>query len=348
MKFDKVMIARIAWSEAYSGGTVYGTHGYLQDKAKKARGRTHRNGNKKYYEASGHEAYNFSPYRSKCYGYIPPSGKQYVPPHPKNKDGWLVIFVAPYLGYGDPVAVGWYENASFERNEQRKGRTYKERPCDKVFPMDDEGEKYTYCVCTDESKVHLIKSNFRTLYAVPSRAVPHLGRTWIYLEGQNSTIRESFKKILMSFVKRVVQYSEKNAMSKIEISDNALRKYCPPETEVKEKIEKYAIDYVTAYYNDRGYNVNSVESENCGWDLTVKKESKELHVEVKGTSRPYHHFFLSKHEYEVMMDPKESNWFLFSVNNIGNNDEEGEAILTKKDVVKLLIPFVYEGEVHVK
>ena len=33
--FSKVMIAKIAWSEAYSGGTVYGRHGYLKEKSKK-------------------------------------------------------------------------------------------------------------------------------------------------------------------------------------------------------------------------------------------------------------------------------------------------------------------------
>ena len=228
MKFDKVMIARVAWSEIYSGGTVYGTHRYLQNKA---RGRTHRKDGKKYYEAAGHEAYNFSPYRGKCYGYIPPSGEQYVPPHPENKDGWLVIFVAPYLGYGEPVAVGWYENASFEWKEQKKRRVYKERPCGKNFPIDDEGKKYTYCVSTNERNAHLIRSDFRILYAVPGSAVPYLGRTWRYLEGQKCKIRESIK-ILMSFVKRVVQYNEKAAMSKIEISDKALKKYCPPPAKV--------------------------------------------------------------------------------------------------------------------
>ena len=175
-----------------------------------------------------------------------------------------------------------------------------------------------YCVCTDESKVHLIKSNFRTLYAVPSRAVPHLGRTWIYLEGQNSTIRESFKKILMPFVKRVVQYSEKNAMSKIEISDNALRKYCPPETEVKQQIEDAAIKFATNHYKKKGFNVKSVEKENLGWDLTViAKNNIELHVEVKGTSRNYFHFFLSKKEHKKMKnDPR---WILFVVKNVLKN-----------------------------
>ena len=77
-------------------------------------------------------------------------------------------------------------------------------------------------------------------------------------------------------------------------------KYTPPETEMKKEIEKIAVEIASSYYRENGYTVTSVERENCGWDLTVRKDGKELHIEVKGTSRNDFHFFLSKNEYDKM------------------------------------------------
>ena len=74
----------------------------------------------------------------------------------------------------------------------------------------------------------------------------------------------------------------------------SVKKYTPPETEVKREIEKTAVEIASNYYAEKGYSVKSVENENLGWDLTVVKTEEELHVEVKGTSRNDYHFFLSK------------------------------------------------------
>jgi|SRR3972149_11916525 len=58
----------------------------------------------------------------------------------------------------------------------------------------------------------------------------------------------------------------------------------PIEQERKLRIEKAAIDSVIDYYIKQGYDTESVEKDNIGYDLVAIQDEKELYVEVKGTS----------------------------------------------------------------
>jgi len=48
------------------------------------------------------------------------------------------------------------------------------------------------------------------------------------------------------------------------------------------EVERAAIDAVTGQYETRGWQVESVEKDNCGYDLKCRKSGREEHVEVKG------------------------------------------------------------------
>lgn len=51
------------------------------------------------------------------------------------------------------------------------------------------------------------------------------------------------------------------------------------------KVEAKAVEVVTEHYEERGFTVKSVERDNVGWDLNVKKaDLPPLKVEVKGLS----------------------------------------------------------------
>jgi hypothetical protein len=54
------------------------------------------------------------------------------------------------------------------------------------------------------------------------------------------------------------------------------------EPETNRATENAAISYVTKFYQDGGWSVKSVESENCGFDLLCKSGKIQHHVEVKG------------------------------------------------------------------
>jgi len=56
----------------------------------------------------------------------------------------------------------------------------------------------------------------------------------------------------------------------------------PIEQERKLRIEKAAIDSVIDYYIKQGYDTESVEKDNIGYDLVAIQDEKELYVEVKG------------------------------------------------------------------
>ena len=131
---------------------------------------------------------------------------------------------------------------------------------------------------------------------------------------------------------------EENADADIFVSAS---KYTPPETEMKKEIEDNAIKKATRYYKNKGYKVTSVEKENRGWDLTVRKDGKELHIEVKGTSRNDFHFFLSKNECSKMKsDPK---WRLFVVRDALGNSESLEILKSEIKTFFKLEPFCLEG-----
>jgi len=76
-------------------------------------------------------------------------------------------------------------------------------------------------------------------------------------------------------------------------------------TELKKTVETEAVSVVRKYYEDKGWKVISVESQNLGYDLLCIKEKEELHIEVKGTSSTHEQFILTRKEHKQMKtDPK--------------------------------------------
>ncbi len=52
--------------------------------------------------------------------------------------------------------------------------------------------------------------------------------------------------------------------------------------ETNRKVERAAVSHVTQWYESRGWNVESVETQKQGYDLLCVKGADEEHVEVKG------------------------------------------------------------------
>ncbi|WP_299846497.1 hypothetical protein [uncultured Paracoccus sp.] len=105
MNFEKVLLVKFGWSEAYQGREVAGNFDYLQD-------------------ADGAERYTFAPYDGVYYGYVPPSGIVDTARNDEN-DGWTVIFVAKEPSKTGLHIVGWYEDATLANGRpavERDGR----------------------------------------------------------------------------------------------------------------------------------------------------------------------------------------------------------------------------------
>lgn len=66
------------------------------------------------------------------------------------------------------------------------------------------------------------------------------------------------------------------------------------------KTELEAILFVTDYFENQGYAVESVEGDCNGYDLVVKKGKDSLTVEVKGISKSSSNFILSHNEHSYL------------------------------------------------
>jgi len=67
-------------------------------------------------------------------------------------------------------------------------------------------------------------------------------------------------------------------------------------------IEKAAVNEVTAHYKKQGYEIDSVERDNKGWDLEATRATEELFLEVKGHKGNVIQFELTPNEYEKLQE----------------------------------------------
>ena len=82
--------------------------------------------------------------------------------------------------------------------------------------------------------------------------------------------------------------------------------------------EKQAIDDIKAFYEKKGYKVESVESINCGWDLEATIGNIELLLEVKGLNGKFYSINLSENEYNKLQENQE-NYRICIVSNCNSS-----------------------------
>ncbi|MCF7552197.1 DUF3883 domain-containing protein [Pseudonocardia sp. WMMC193] len=74
-------------------------------------------------------------------------------------------------------------------------------------------------------------------------------------------------------------------------------------------VEIAAVEATREYYGSRGYEVGSVEHENCGWDLTCTAPDGEVdRVEVKGTAGAKPTVLVTRNEYRLARE--DAGWVM--------------------------------------
>ncbi|MFV2044611.1 MAG: protein NO VEIN domain-containing protein, partial [Anaerolineales bacterium] len=73
-----------------------------------------------------------------------------------------------------------------------------------------------------------------------------------------------------------------------------------PDPYRRERVEETAVALVIKRYENLGYDVDSVEKDNLGWDLEAKFGKRILHLEVKGLSQSNISVELTPNEYNGM------------------------------------------------
>jgi hypothetical protein len=285
---DRIAFVKTGWSDYYRGGPVVGRHNHI----------------KEYDEA--HECLNFlASSNGSMYAYIPPIGEEFRPPQPKISTGWLVVFVAAKNGSGPLTIVGWYQNATFNSEYEKRSQNAGE-----IVPARPNGEEYRYCLKAHDA--HLIPPEDREIKISGA----HFRRApIIYVRGNNKDDewRSEFAALALKLISGP--------------SEEKQRKRKTVDADHNKKVENAAIKVAMKLYKSKGYKVQDKQSLNCGYDLLAEKGSSQVHLEVKGTASPDEQFFISRNEWKYSSHP---NWHLCIVTSALSKPET--RVYTRKQI----------------
>lgn len=279
----KIILCRTAWMKYYEG------HANIDIPRSGA----------KYIQKNktGGEIYNFKNRNGKVYGYFP-----YIEyPNIYNLDSYhqggdlnnvTVVFCATHPVEGGIRVVGWYKNATVYAK-----------------PRED---LYTYRTHTEAryKDAHLVKEDDRVMDVSGL-----FGRSSLFYFSLHPEHRENKYQKLINYISSngKVKISKRATLQK-----NANKRAFQRDIEKRLLVERKAIALAFKYYKDRydgTANVKSVEKENKGWDLEIKKNSIKLNIEVKGLSGSDIQVELTPNEYKAFSVCSEK-YHLFIASNV--------------------------------
>ncbi len=274
------LFCNVGWMEHYKGQSA-------QDKIK---------GGGAYVtqEGRGHEVCNFTEDRNTFYGYVQPAGEQIKIERlgagklDEEISGVTVVWTANRPD-GGTVVVGWYKDATVYRNFQSFIKTpalHKKNGID------------GYRVKAEAKNGKLLPIDERS-FEIPRRIKGGMGQAnvWYADTPESKALLDNIKKILSGNVRKIKAKRSKTT-----------------DPEKNARVEKAAIKSVTDYYECNGYEVDSVENDNMGWDLEAMLGKSKLLIEVKGLSGSGLTIELTPNEYAAFSE-KQPNYRLCVVHS---------------------------------
>jgi len=231
-----------------------------------------------------HEVYNFLDIEGKYYGYVQ-NGKTDLARiegqeiNEDHLDDVLVVWTAPNKKSGGRYIVGWYKHATVFAEYMESASM--------------ERKYYSYNIIADAKDCTLVPVDSREKKVPTGNGFMGQNLVW-YADGMTKNCTPVDKARVLQFKKEVLSYIEN-------YSDKQKKKNSKiVDTDLKVKVEKSAIEYVSNHYQSLGYTILDVQKENKGWDLEASKGRSTLKIEVKGLAGNAMDFLLSKNEYEKM------------------------------------------------
>lgn len=272
---NKILFFNIAWMDRYQGNS--------DDKMQ---------GGGKHIEKYGWggEMFNFKPSKNKMYGYVQVGGRINLNRlGAKNSDeqikGVTIIWVAKEPFSGGNYIVGWYENATVYREVQEPNQNSNSN-----WNEHDLG----YFVKAKKADTKLLSRDERTVQ-VP-RGKGGMGQRNIWYAEKNADYVEE----VLKYVKTGTFPTSKNKNTGSARQNDPLKRM---------EVETKAVKVVAKHYKKLGYEINSVEKDNVGWDLNAINGKIKLKLEVKGlsgndiatelTPNEYRHLNANKGNYRV-------------------------------------------------
>ena len=275
---EKILWVKFGWSEYYRGEPVDGNFGYIQDnKGKK----------------SGHEAYNFMPFKGKFFVYVPPQSGSSAPNNPDSK-GWTVVCLAKNPKFPGVHVVGWYKNATLlgdwkdVPNKSSRVSSGDSRP----------GYDWSYCLLSDEA--YLVPPEYRTV-AFSDPSVRQGKYSFLVGPNVNQTdnklrVLKTLKRIMNKLEPIAVKNPNQDSLPNLEEDESDPLAGFGGTPEQRKKIEKAAEKAVISYYKTKGFKAEDFTKIVCGFDYKFTNDDEEFNVEIKGTSGSIEHFFLTSNE----------------------------------------------------
>jgi Protein NO VEIN, C-terminal len=209
-----------------------------------------------------------------------------------------VIWIARNPRNGITYIIGWYKNATIYSDNDHISLTRRG------------GIEVNYQIEASAADATLLPLEQR-LFSIPTSKKPgHLGQSPIWYGGTDN------------FRQTVGEYLENGGLLKKTVKAKGGRQHDP---DARKRIELAAIEHATQFYrSDKGGNreVNSVEKDGIGWDLTVTAASGEiLKVEVKGLSGRELIVELTPNEYKQMCSTEHrEGYIVYVVTEAGTPD----------------------------
>ena len=277
----RILFCNIGWMEKYQGLTdndqISGGGSIVSEKG------------------MGHEVCNFHSTNERVYGYVQPANDrsislERIDENNQNNflDNVLVIWLATRpkgLG-GHTVIVGWYKNATVFKEFQH----FK-----KIPNLQKENGISRYLIEAAAKDAVLLPVDARTFIIPRANTNPDQGGI-----GQSNIWYADQEKNL-PIIHNVIEFIKQK-----ESSNHITTKHTNKvNQERKVEVEKTAIQVCCAHFENLGYEIESVEKDNLGWDLVAKSGKRELRIEVKGLSGSVFSVELTPNEYKAFSEKKE-------------------------------------------
>ncbi|MBQ7608388.1 MAG: DUF3883 domain-containing protein [Desulfovibrionaceae bacterium] len=263
---------------------------------------------------NGGEQYNFFPLNGNVYGYAALIKKD------ENGDAYLTNINIKKLGnkiqktednaYIDNITIVFFSRNPAKNNAYIVGWYIDARVYATPIDITINGYNDAYYFTTRSNNACLVPVEKRNMEVPHSRKIyGGYGQSALWYAERLPNYVEKVKDYIYKYTERYRISDEYTKGKSKNENDNIID---------KDEIEKIAVDKTIKYYQDKGYNVESVENLNCGWDFTVTKDNEELFVEVKGTSFDNINVTLTPNEYSKLKEYYKK-YRLFIVTNCPEN-----------------------------
>ncbi|KZC35719.1 hypothetical protein RHOFW510R12_08235 [Rhodanobacter sp. FW510-R12] len=310
---NPLLVFRVGYMKTYDGiDEIVGGGAYVEE------------------NGEGGEMWNFRYEAGRCYGFVMTKDitRKYakkkrfaginlkrIDPTQKWREneslpGVDIVYIAKHPD-GGQVVIGWYRNATVFHKAYRKRRGR---------PKMGDWAGLDYLCEVDADDALLVQERDRDFRVPHGKGFIGQSNVWYPDEGNPEALR---------IVDRLRKYIGGSTGTRVNPTQGKRGgKWSKPNKDLVTQIEQAAVALAEKHYKQQGYAVKSVERDNRGWDIEVRKGKEVLYVEVKGHIGNVIQFELTPNEY-LRLQEHHSRYRVCVLRNATSNGNELEIYAPK-------------------